>query len=210
MLLFLTISCRTAEVRPEYYPFRNPPGGSKSMLKTAAPACVLALLLAGAYSAYCDTFVQTNLVSDVPGLAPLTDPGLKNPWGVSFSATSPLWVSNSASDTTTLYNSANQLQLTVGVSGGPTGQINVPNTLPSTDFPVTGTSNATRASFVFDTLSGNIQAWNGGGAATIQASSPGAAYTGLAFGTVGTTPLLYAANFAQNSIDVYNAAWAPA
>jgi uncharacterized protein (TIGR03118 family) len=180
------------------------------MFKTAAPTCALALLLAGAYSANCDTFVQTNLVSDVPGLAPVTDPNLKNPWGVSFSATSPIWVSNAASNTTTLYNSSNQLALTVAISGGPTGQINVPNTLPSTDFPVNGTSNATRASFVFDTLAGNIDAWNGGSAATLQASHTGAAYTGLTFGTVGTTPFLYAANFAQNSIDVYNAAWAPA
>ena len=179
------------------------------MFKTAAPTCALALLLAGAYSANCDTFVQTDLVSDVPGLAPVTDPNLKNPWGVSFSATSPIWVSNAASNTSTLYNSSNQLVLTVGVSGGPTGQINVPNTLPSTDFPVNG-GNGTRASFVFDTLNGNIEAWNGGSAATLQASHAGAAYTGLAFGTVGTTPFLYAANFAQNSIDVYNAAWAPA
>lgn len=179
------------------------------MFKTAAPTCALALLLAGAYSAYCDDFLQTNLVSDIPGLAPVTDPNLKNPWGVSFSATSPFWVSNAASNTTTLYNTSNQLQLTVGVSGGPTGQVNIPNTLPSTDFPVNGTTNATRASFVFDTLSGNIQAWNGGSAATVQVSTAGAGYSGLAFGTVGTTPFLYAANFTGNSIDVYNASWAP-
>jgi uncharacterized protein (TIGR03118 family) len=99
--------------------------------------------------------------------------------------------------------------LTVGVSGGPTGQVNVPNTLPSTDFPVVG-GNGTRASFVFDTLGGNIQAWNGGSAATIQATHSGAAYTGLAFGSVSGTPFLYAANFAQNSIDVYNATWGAA
>jgi uncharacterized protein (TIGR03118 family) len=180
------------------------------MFKFTVPTCALALLLTGAYSANCDTFVQTNLVSDVPGLAPVTDPNLKNPWGVSFSATSPIWVSNAASDTSTLYNSGNQLQLTVGVAGGPTGQINVPNTLPSADFPVNGTANATRASFVFDTLNGNILAWNGGSAATVQASHTGAVYTGLAFGTVGATPFLYAANFAQNSIDVYNSSWAAA
>ena len=32
--------------------------------------------------------VQTNLVSDIPGLATITDPQLKNPWGVSHSPTS--------------------------------------------------------------------------------------------------------------------------
>src|SRR5215471_12077734 len=47
--------------------------------------------------------VQTNLVSDIPGLATITDPALKNPWGVSHSSTSPFWVSNQGTSTTTLY-----------------------------------------------------------------------------------------------------------
>ena len=46
---------------------------------------------------------QVNLASDVAGLAPLTDPDLKNPWGVSFNATSPLWVSNQGTNSSTLY-----------------------------------------------------------------------------------------------------------
>ena len=45
------------------------------------------------------TVAQVDLVSDVPGLAPLTDPDLVNPWGISFTATSPLWVSNSVTET---------------------------------------------------------------------------------------------------------------
>jgi len=48
--------------------------------------------------------VQTNLVSDIPGLATITDPALKNPWGVSHSSTSPFWVSNKGTSTTTLYS----------------------------------------------------------------------------------------------------------
>ena len=39
-------------------------------------------------------YLQTNLVSDVPGVATTLDPNLKNPWGVSFSPTSPFWVSD--------------------------------------------------------------------------------------------------------------------
>jgi hypothetical protein len=34
-------------------------------------------------------FIQTNLVSDIPGLAAVTDANLVNPWGVSFGAASP-------------------------------------------------------------------------------------------------------------------------
>ena len=41
-----------------------------------------------------DVYVQTNLVSDIPGMAPNTDPNLQGAWGLSFSTTSPFWVSD--------------------------------------------------------------------------------------------------------------------
>ena len=47
-------------------------------------------------------FAQTNLVSDIPGLAKFTDPDLINPWGMSSSATSPIWVSDNGSGLATL------------------------------------------------------------------------------------------------------------
>ena len=37
-------------------------------------------------------FVQTNLASDVPGLAKSTDPDLVNAWGMGASAGSPVWM----------------------------------------------------------------------------------------------------------------------
>ena len=46
---------------------------------------------------------QVNLASDIPGRAPLTDPDLKNPWGISHSPVSPLWVSNQGTNSSTLY-----------------------------------------------------------------------------------------------------------
>src|ERR1700710_2790689 len=49
---------------------------------------------------------QVNLVSDVPGKAPLLDPDLVNPWGLSLGATSPLWVSNEGTSSSTLVSSA--------------------------------------------------------------------------------------------------------
>src|SRR5690348_4616424 len=55
-------------------------------------------------------FVQTNLVSDVPGLATVTDPNLVNAWGLTASSTSPFWVSNQGSGTSTLYNGQGQPQ----------------------------------------------------------------------------------------------------
>src|ERR1700675_3859499 len=51
-----------------------------------------------------NNFTQTNLVSDIPGLAKTTDPDLINPWGVSLSAASPFWVSDNGTGKATLYN----------------------------------------------------------------------------------------------------------
>ena len=65
-------------------------------------AIALGTLYAGAWRAEAD-FIQTNLVSDIPGLAAITDPVLQNPWGMSHSATSPFWISNQGTNTTTLY-----------------------------------------------------------------------------------------------------------
>ena len=74
-------------------------------------------------------YTQTNLVSDVPGLAAVTDPNLKNPWGVSFTPTSPFWVSDQVTGLATLYSSAgNIVPLVVSIPAisspsGPTGQV---------------------------------------------------------------------------------------
>src|SRR5436305_15200854 len=50
------------------------------------------------------TYVQTNLVSDIPGLAAHTDPNLRNPWGTSTGPGLPIWVSDNAAGVTTLYD----------------------------------------------------------------------------------------------------------
>ena len=45
---------------------------------------------------------QTNLLSDIPGFAPVLDPLLVNPWGVTATSSSPFWVSNNGTSTTQL------------------------------------------------------------------------------------------------------------
>src|SRR4051812_40359598 len=51
-------------------------------------------------------YQQTNLVSDVPGLAQFTDPDLVNPWGLTFLGSSPWWVADNGTGLSTLYNGA--------------------------------------------------------------------------------------------------------
>ncbi len=165
-----------------------------------APACVQA-----------DTFTQTNLVSDVSGLAANTDPNLKNPWGVSFSPTSPFWVSDQATGVATLYNATgvpNALVVTIpGTTTGPqgpTGQV----FNSTTGFLLTN-GNGLKATFIFDGLNGVISGWNGT-TAVVQATTPGAVYTGLALATSATGPTLYAANSTPGGgINVFSSGFAP-
>jgi len=145
-------------------------------------------------------YSQTNLVSNVPGLAQNTDPNLINPWGISFSKTSPFWVSNQGSNNATLYNGAGSPRpLVVSTAAGPTGQV----FNGSSDFVA---PNGNSSLFLFATLSGTIDAWNGasGTSAATVATTPGAAYTGLALANNGSGNFLYAAN-ALGGIDVFNA-----
>ena len=155
-------------------------------------------------------YMQFNLVSDVPGLANTTDPNLKNPWGVSSSATSPFWISNQGSGTSTLYNGVgtpSALVVTVpggGPPSGPTGQVF--NSTTGFVLP-----NGNSAMFIFDTLNGTIVGWNGGAGTTgIQvASTPGAIYTGLASATVNGANYLYAAD-STGQIRVFDSTFKPA
>ena len=159
-------------------------------------------------------FVQTNLVSDIGGLAAITDPNLKNPWGFSHSPTSPFWVSNQVTNTATLYAVTGQttvvtVPLVVAIpttaSGpqGPTGQVNNTN---SSSFPVNNGGDGGSAFFIFANLNGTISAWDGT-TAFIQVTTPGAVYTGLAIN--GPQTRLYAANNAAGSIDVFDSTFAP-
>jgi uncharacterized protein (TIGR03118 family) len=156
-------------------------------------------------------YLQTNLVSDVPGLAQVTDSSLVNPWGVSFSSTSPFWVSNQGTSTSTLYavipTGISKLGLTVSIPKtaagpqGPTGQVHN----DTSDFML----NSKPAAFIFANLNGTISAWNGGTAATIEATTPGAVYTGLTIATNTAGSFLYAADGAQNRIDVFDGSFTP-
>src|SRR4051812_6730679 len=90
-------------------------------------AIALGILYAGAWRAHAD-FVQTNLVSDIPNFAAITDSNLVNPWGVSHSATSPFWVSNQGTSTTTLYAVTAGNDVTKAAPVGTDGNIAIPTT----------------------------------------------------------------------------------
>ena len=190
-------------------------------LKNSLVAMFIAVgaLCSGASRADADAYVQTNLVSDIPGLATITDPLLINPWGISHSATSPFWTSNQGTNTSTLYavtGSTNVSKVTnVNTQGfvdipttamgpqGPTGQVNNGNTA---SFQLTPGDSTTSARFIFANLNGTISGWAGGLSATIKVTTPGAVYTGLAINSAGTR--LFAAN-GVGGINAFDSSFAP-
>lgn len=186
------------------------------MKRTHRIASILAtgaVSLMAASAVVASPYDQTNLVSDVNGLAQITDPNLHNPWGVSFSPTSPFWVSNQGTNTAELFTYANgivaaKVPLVVSIPTtstgpqGPTGQV-----FNSTSAFLVG---ATKANFIFANLNGTISAWNppSGTTAQVEATTAGALYTGLAITNGAAGPRLYAANGAgSGSVDVFDGAF---
>jgi len=157
--------------------------------------------------------LQTNLVSDLPGMASHTDSNLVNPWGIAASATSPFWVADNHTGVSTLYDTSGTPQSLVvtvppaagGTQGSPTGIV----FNGSTDFQV---SAGTPARFIFATEDGTISGWASGTAATLKVdnSASEAIYKGLAIGNNGTANFLYAADFHGGKIDAFDATFAPA
>jgi hypothetical protein len=92
-------------------------------------------------------FVQTNLVSDISGLAKITDSQLVNPWGVSHLATSPFWTSNQGTNTATLYAVTNGTNVNKVPINPPSGVVLIPLTSGGPQGPTGQVSNSNAASF---------------------------------------------------------------
>jgi uncharacterized protein (TIGR03118 family) len=155
-------------------------------------------------------YQQTNLVSDVPGMAAATDASLVNPWGLSRSATSPWWAADNGPGLSTLYNGAGVKQGLVVTIPPPAGQTD--SSTPTgtvfngtTDFQV-GTGQPAR--FLFATEDGTISGWNPAANPTMAITkvdwSGQAVYKGLTLGQIGTANYLYAANFFSGKVDVFD------
>jgi uncharacterized protein (TIGR03118 family) len=165
-------------------------------------------------------YVQTNLVSDLDGMAAHKDTNLSNPWGLSYSPAGPFWVSDNGPGVSTLYDSQGVAQppatpLIVNIpsasgpstTGLPTGTVY--NSLGS-GFNVTSNNKTGSSIFLFDTEDGLIVGWSPSvdqhnAFIGVNNHAAGASYKGLTMGVdqAGQT-LLYAANLGQATIDVYD------
>jgi uncharacterized protein (TIGR03118 family) len=165
-------------------------------------------------------YQTTNLVADTAdphdstgqalGAPEIVDPNLTNPWGISLSASSPFWVANQHSSTSTLY-AGDHLQPdgTISPIMKNALEVSVPTPTGTVFNNTTGftLANGNPASFIFDGLNGTISAWNAGDGTTAEVKNTiaGASYTGLAIGTSSTgANFLYAANQTTGKIDVFD------
>lgn len=185
-------------------PARRPAAAARLRLEALDDRIVPSAPAVGPQGAY----AQTNLVSDIPGLALLTDPNLKNPWGTAFGRDRSFSISDQKTNVSTQYAvteagvTAESPTLTIPTTAagphGPTGEAS--NDTPS--FLVNGTP----ASFIYANTNGTLSAWNStlGTTAQIVATVPGARYTGLDLETTPAGDFLYAANHFQSRIDVFD------
>src|SRR5687767_7535062 len=151
-----------------------------------------------------NSYVQTDLVSDISGRAERTDPNLRNPWGIVPGPTGVFWVANQLTGTSTLYQPDGTIvPLVVEIPGGdPTGIALANTTNLRFEFPSADTT--ATATFLFVTLDGAISAWSptvDNDDAIQVASTSGAVYTGMAIAPTGSGARLYAANFAAATVD---------
>jgi hypothetical protein len=98
-----------------------------------------------------NSYRRLNLVSDIPGVAKITDPNLVNPWGLAAGSTTPLWVADNGTNVSTLYSGGVNgspptiVPLVVKIQGrAPTGTV----FNPTSDFVVKTSAGSGPATFI--------------------------------------------------------------
>jgi uncharacterized protein (TIGR03118 family) len=157
-----------------------------------------------------NAYLQHNLVSDVPGLADHTNASLVNAWGIGYLPGGPWWVNAADRGKSFVFDAAG--------NGFPTANplvVNVPNVPTgiagntSMDFQV---APAQPALFLFATEDGNIAGWNPNvnlNNAVVMVPNAPASYKGITLGMIAGHNVIYAANFAAGTVDVFGADFKP-
>jgi len=155
-------------------------------------------------------FAVTNLVGDTAGAAAQVDSHLVNPWGLVAGPSTPWWVADNTTSSSTLYTGTGTVvPLVVTVSGAPTGIV----FNGGSGFVVSNGSSSGPAAFIFATERGIISGWNQAippPAPSTQVltgadrSGAGAIYKGLAIASTPTGDQLYATDFHNARVDVFD------
>jgi len=179
-------------------------------------AVVVAVALVGVAAgvsgaATSNSYLVHNLVSDQAGVADHMDANLVNAWGLAALPGSPWWVADNGMNVSTLYTADGTAQsLVVSVPNAPTGV--VANT--TSGFALSTGGKFGPALFIFDTEEGAILGWNLTGVVTQAVvavpSAGGAVFKGLAIASTGSGERLYATDFHNGRVDVFDGSFAHA
>jgi uncharacterized protein (TIGR03118 family) len=190
--------------------------------RSTALSVLFCLALMFASSAAFAQYHLHNLDSNQVGKAQHSDPLIVNAWGLVHGPGTPWWVSDNNSGWSTLYDGgghAQGLRVLIPTAGnGPSSPagLNGPGSPTgvvfngSNDFQVGGWPSL----FLFATLDGTISGWTfltnkNEAVLAVDNSANKASYTGLAVTNRASGNLLYAADMANNKIDVYDATFSP-
>ncbi|HXR15106.1 MAG TPA: TIGR03118 family protein [Terriglobales bacterium] len=178
------------------------------LIRTTALTLWLTLALGLASSPALAQYKLTNLTSNQAGKAKNQDPLLQNAWGLVYGPGTPFWVSDEWNGWSTLYNGAGvpqSLQVVVPSASGsgpgsPTGIVYN----GSSEFQI----DSWPSEFMYGTLDGTIQGWSHFDPSTtligVNNSANKVSYTGLAVTSHSSGNFVYAADFNNNKIDMYD------
>jgi uncharacterized protein (TIGR03118 family) len=162
-----------------------------------------------------NSYRVAKLVSDQPGVAAHLDPDLVNPWGLVAGPSTPWWVADNGTNVSTLYDGrGNSIPLVVTVGGAPTGAVF--NGGPR--FIVRHEGSSGPSVFLFATESGTIRGWDPSvpppapstwSFVVVNRSSEGAIYKGLAIASTAAGDRLYATDFHNGRVDVFDGNFHP-
>jgi uncharacterized protein (TIGR03118 family) len=184
------------------------------VISSAAALALASISLAAADNVY----VQHNLVSDVAGVADHTDPNLVNAWGIEHSPASFWWVNSNEEGLSIVYDAqgaaapaGKPIMVTIPPPPGgsppsaPTGIV----FNPTMDFQI---GPALPALFLFATEDGTISGWNSmvnPSQAVLEVNKPGAVYKGITLGQMAGHNVIYAADFHDGTVDVFDSNFQP-
>jgi uncharacterized protein (TIGR03118 family) len=149
-----------------------------------------------------------RLVTDESGRAAHRDPSLVNAWGLAASPTGPWWTANEAESASTLYSGQGRKQLlTVKVEGGPTGVV----FYGGKRFLVRGGGRSDPARFIYACEDGMLRAWtptvptswSTKAEVVVDEGVEAAVFRGVAL----AGGRVYATDFHNGQVDVYDGAW---
>jgi len=167
-------------------------------------------------------FVATHLVSNInsasnPYSGSNADPNLVNAWGIAFNPQGFVWVANNGTSTSTLYDGAGVPQsLVVTIPAGGAGPAKPTGIVfnGSSAFRVTQGGVSGASAFIFAGEGGTISGWSPSvnmtnAVVAVDNGAKGKIYKGLAIASVGGAPRLYAADFHNGVVDVFDGNFAP-